>query len=77
MAIIRREWPRVPIFARARDNDHAFELLKAGATQIIPEALEASLQLATFVLQTLGIPESEVILVVDQERNRHIDALDR
>jgi CPA2 family monovalent cation:H+ antiporter-2 len=43
---IRREFPGVPLFARARDERNARALAAAGATVVVPETLEASLQLS-------------------------------
>ena len=38
--------PGAPVFARARDPDHAARLAALGAHGVIPETVEASLQLA-------------------------------
>jgi CPA2 family monovalent cation:H+ antiporter-2 len=69
---IRREFPHVPLFARSRDEKHAWILKQAGATVVIPETLESSLALSAFVLQTLGIPEGTVARLIQLERDRHI-----
>mgnify|MGYP006181211923 CR=1 FL=1 len=37
--------PRLPIFARSHDTQHAHDLVAAGATQVVPETLEAALLL--------------------------------
>ena len=42
---IRKAWPKAAIHARALDADHARRLADAGASDVIPEALEGSLQL--------------------------------
>lgn len=47
---MRRYFPNVKIYVRAYDMDHARSLEKAGATVVIPETLEPSLQLAASVL---------------------------
>lgn len=73
---IRRALPHVQIFARSRDEKHARALRHAGATIVIPETLESSLQLSAFVLQTLGVDESTVAHLIQSERDRHIAALD-
>lgn len=65
---IRREWPLVPIYARARDGAHAARLVAAGATVAVPEAIEASLQLAGRVLAGLGANEEAVRRRLDQQR---------
>jgi CPA2 family monovalent cation:H+ antiporter-2 len=66
---IRREFPHVRLFARSRDEKHARELRLAGASVVVPETLEASLQLSAFVLEAMGLDEQVVDDIVDQERD--------
>jgi monovalent cation:H+ antiporter-2, CPA2 family len=73
---MRRELPHVQIFARSRDEKHARALKQAGATVVIPETLESSLQLSAFVLQTLGIEEGTVAHLIEVERDRRIAVLE-
>ncbi len=64
-----RGWvPKLPIIARARDTTHAAQLYKAGVTDAVPEALEASLQLAEAVLVDLGAPMGPVIASIHEKR---------
>lgn len=72
---IRREYPLLPVYARARDEAHALALAQAGATLVVPEALEAALQLTANVLQTAGMPETRAAGIVQQERERRDAAL--
>lgn len=72
---IRREFPEIPLFARARDEQQARLLKMAGATVVVPETLEASLQLSAFVLESLGLEELEVDGIVDEERALFNEAL--
>lgn len=69
---IRRDYPQVRIFARARDERHAQLLIRAGANEVIPETLESSLQLAAFVLKEIGIPEMENAALIQREREKRI-----
>ena len=55
---IRREYPTVPVVARSRDEAHAAVLRDEGATVVIPETLEASLQIAAVVLQAAGVADA-------------------
>jgi len=66
---IRREFPGVPLFARARDERNARALASAGATVVVPETLEASLQLSAFVLEAMGLDERRVDAIIDAERD--------
>ena len=66
---IRREFPGVPLFARARDERNARALAAAGATVVVPETLEASLQLSAFVLEAMGLDERNVDAIIDAERD--------
>lgn len=65
---IRREFPLVPLYARSRDISHARALKLAGATIVVPETLEASLQLSAFVLEAMGLDAAHVDRLVDSER---------
>lgn len=65
---IRKAWPDAAIHARARDAADARRLAAAGATDVVPEALEASLQLAARVLATIGLPEDAIDNRLDVER---------
>lgn len=67
---IRREYPLLPVYARARDEQHALALMRAGATLVVPEALESGLQLLATVLRTLGFAEARAFELVDDERTR-------
>jgi CPA2 family monovalent cation:H+ antiporter-2 len=48
------------IYARAVDAEHAARLLRLGAVDVIPEAVEASLQLGGRLLEGLGLPDDAV-----------------
>jgi CPA2 family monovalent cation:H+ antiporter-2 len=72
---IRREFPHVRLFVRSRDEKHARALKLAGASVIVPETLEASLQLSAFVLEAMGLDEREVDRIVDNERDLFAAAL--
>jgi glutathione-regulated potassium-efflux system ancillary protein KefC/glutathione-regulated potassium-efflux system protein KefB len=52
--LVRAQFPKLKIFARARNRQHTFSLMDAGVTYIIRETLLSSLELATSVLQELG-----------------------
>jgi CPA2 family monovalent cation:H+ antiporter-2 len=69
---IRRGFPAVPVIARSRDEAHAAVLRAAGATVVIPETLETSLQLSAFALQAAGVDEARATASVDAERDRRI-----
>lgn len=65
---IRRTWPIIPIYARARDGVHAARLMSAGATTAVPETIEGSLQLAGRVLSDLGLREDAVHRRLEHQR---------
>jgi CPA2 family monovalent cation:H+ antiporter-2 len=57
---IRSAWPNAAIHARALDADHARRLAAVGASDVVPEALEGSLQLAGRVLAGIGLPDDAI-----------------
>ncbi len=58
----------LPILVRARDSRHAARLIAQGATQVVPEVLEAGLQLGQLMLQNVGLPTDSAREVVDAKR---------
>ena len=66
---LRTEHPALPIIARARDTDHAATLYRAGVTDAVPEALEASLQLSEAVLVDIGVAMGPVIASIHEKRS--------
>jgi CPA2 family monovalent cation:H+ antiporter-2 len=66
---LRQAFPNLPIVARARDTVHAAELYKAGVSDAVPEALEASLQLSEAVLVDLGVAMGPVIASIHEKRD--------
>ena len=57
---LRKMRPDVPIVARARDKGHAQQLKDAGATHVIPDAIESGLQMAGRSLAEFGYDEETV-----------------
>jgi monovalent cation:H+ antiporter-2, CPA2 family len=65
----RRLRPDVTLVARARDADHARALYELGATDAVPETIEASLQLSEAVLVDVGVPLGLVIASIHEKRD--------
>jgi monovalent cation:H+ antiporter-2, CPA2 family len=53
--------PDLPVVVRTRDESHVDELLAAGATEVIPETLEASVMIGSQVLLLADVPPSRVL----------------
>jgi CPA2 family monovalent cation:H+ antiporter-2 len=68
--MLREELPELPIIARARDTGHAARLYKAGVTDAVPEAVEASLQLSEAVLVDIGVAMGPVIASIHEKRSQ-------
>jgi monovalent cation:H+ antiporter-2, CPA2 family len=66
---VRALRPDVIIVARARDAAHARHLYQLGATDAVPETIEASLQLSEAALVGLGIPAGPVIASIHEKRD--------
>ncbi|MFZ1149813.1 MAG: cation:proton antiporter [Xanthobacteraceae bacterium] len=66
---VRAMRPEVLIVSRARDADHARHLYRLGATDAVPEAIEASLQLSEAALVGLGLPTGPVIASIHEKRD--------
>lgn len=73
---VRSIRPDVRIIARARDADHACHLYRIGATEAVPETIEASLQLSQSSLVGLGVDASSATASVDTMRSEFRRALE-
>jgi len=56
--IAKQHFPKLKIFARARDRLHAYRLLDLGITRVWRETFHSSADMAGRVLTELGLPES-------------------
>jgi monovalent cation:proton antiporter-2 (CPA2) family protein len=74
---VHRNWPQVPIYARARDVLHATRLIARGATHVVPETIEASLQLSELVLIGAGVPDDAARHLIEVRRQTEQAALDQ
>ncbi|KAL5994459.1 K(+) efflux antiporter 2, chloroplastic [Asimina triloba] len=72
---LSKYFPNVKTFVRAHDVDHGLNLEKAGATAVVPETLEPSLQLAAAVLAQAKLPMSEIATTINEFRSRHLSEL--
>jgi len=66
----RRQWPEVPIYARARDMAASVTLRELGADHVVPETVESSLQLSAQLLSGLGFPASAVDGLIERIRQQ-------
>ena len=77
VAVARELRPDLTIVARARDARHAQRLYDLGATDAVPETMEASLQLSEAVLVEVGVPMGLVIASIHERRDEFRKALNR
>lgn len=64
----RAERRDLVIVVRARDASHAADMYRAGASDAVPETIEASLQLSEAVLVNVGIAMGPVIASIHEQR---------
>lgn len=58
-AMVRKHYPHLKIYARARNRVHAYQLMDVGVDKLIRETFLSSLELARDVLVALGYPAAE------------------
>jgi CPA2 family monovalent cation:H+ antiporter-2 len=75
VGVAREARAGVPIVARARDARHAQRLYELGASDAVPETVEASLQLAEALLVDIGVPMGLVIASIHERRDEFRKAL--
>jgi monovalent cation:H+ antiporter-2, CPA2 family len=71
----RTHAPQVPVIIRTRDDHDLERLQAAGAAEVVPEAIEGSLMLASHALALVGVPMRRVIRVVQNQRDARYNLL--
>ena len=72
---MHKHFPHVKTFCRAHDITTGVMLERAGATAVVPEVLEPSLQLGAAVLSELNVPEDDVAESIRAFRKNHLAEL--
>ncbi len=68
VAALRGNFPDLPIYVRARNKQHMRHLEEVGATAVVSEAAESSLQLGSIVLTSLDVSTDEIASVIQNYR---------
>jgi CPA2 family monovalent cation:H+ antiporter-2 len=68
----KQAWPHVPVYARARDGEHARRLHELGAALASPDTIEAALQLGEALLGGIGVPDEAARRIIDERREAEI-----
>jgi monovalent cation:proton antiporter-2 (CPA2) family protein len=58
--LVRRHYPDLPIYARARNRFHAYKLLDLRVELLVRETWHSSLELAGEVLRAMALPEADI-----------------
>jgi CPA2 family monovalent cation:H+ antiporter-2 len=61
--------PKVPVVVRTVDDSDLDKLRAAGATEVVPEAIEGSLMLAGHALALVGVPMQRVVRITRDARD--------
>ncbi len=72
---LHKSHPQLPILVRTRDDTHMDELEAAGATEVMPEAVEASLMMGGQLLLLLKVPGSRIFKIMREIRENHYKLL--
>jgi len=72
---VRRLRGDVPVLVRTQDDTRLADLSQAGATEVVPETLEASLTLVSQALTLLQLPGPQVARIVDNIRTQRYATL--
>ena len=64
--LVKRHFPHLKIYARARNRHHVYRLLDIGVERIVRETFLSGLDLADYVLQALGISKTESAQTIER-----------
>jgi monovalent cation:H+ antiporter-2, CPA2 family len=75
LSLVQAHAPRVPVIVRTVDDSDIDRLKAAGATEVVPEAVEGSLMLAGHALALVGVPMQRVIRITRDARDARYSLL--
>jgi len=75
LRLVRQHAPSVPVIVRTIDDSDLETLRNAGATEVVPEAIEGSLMLASHALALVGVPMRKVIRLTRDARDARYSLL--
>jgi len=75
LALVQSHAPKVPVVVRTVDDTDIDRLKGAGATEVVPEAVEGSLMLAGHALALVGVPMQRVIRITRDARDARYSLL--
>jgi CPA2 family monovalent cation:H+ antiporter-2 len=75
LANTKEHAPQVPVIVRTVDDHDINKLIAAGAAEVVPEAIEGSLMLASHALALVGVPMRRVIRQVQDQRDKRYSLL--
>jgi CPA2 family monovalent cation:H+ antiporter-2 len=76
VAALHQRMPGLPIFVRSHDMSHARQLEGEGASAVVPETVEASLQLGGILLSAVGVGTDDVTRVMNELRDSNYARLE-
>ncbi|MDH4053067.1 MAG: NAD-binding protein, partial [Rubrivivax sp.] len=68
LRLVREHAGAVPVLVRTIDDSDLERLRSAGATEVVPEAIEGSMMLASHTLALVGVPMRRVLRVMQEAR---------
>ena len=75
LRLVQAHAPKVPVVVRTIDDSDLERLKTAGATEVVPEAIEGSLMLASHALALVGVPMRRVIRIARDARDQRYGLL--
>jgi CPA2 family monovalent cation:H+ antiporter-2 len=75
LQLVREHAAKVPVIVRTIDDTDLERLRDAGATEVVPEAIEGSLMLAAQALALVGVPMQRVIRITRDARDKRYHLL--
>ncbi len=69
LKLVQDHAPKVPVVIRTVDDSDIDRLKAAGATEVVPEAIEGSLMLAGHALALVGVPMARVLRITRDARD--------
>jgi len=75
VSLVHAQHPGLAVMVRSRDESQGEVLREAGASEVVPEVLEAGLVMASLALERLGLPAPRIRRLIQDQRSAHYPLL--
>ena len=77
VSLLNKNHPELNIYARGHDLEQCTELKKSGASRVVSENIEASIELSQMAVNTIGYDKKKLDNILKNYRDEYYSEIDK